>query len=164
MTLSVRTATAADLPVLDRVLPTGRNDIHRAFLARQRAGDASYLVAWRDAEPVGSGLIRWAGRGPSPDRDPDPDPEISNLHVPELLQGQGIGTALVRFAEELIRGRGFGRAAIGVDVGNVRAAALYQRLGFRDTGRTWTASYAYFDEAGVERAETEHVRVLALEL
>jgi GNAT superfamily N-acetyltransferase len=155
---AVRVATTGDLPVLDRALPSGRNDVHRAFLARQEAGDASYLVAWRGGTPVGTGVVRWAGRGPGQ------DPEISNLQVPEPLRGQGIGTAIVHFAEDLVRGRGFGRVCLGVDESNAGAAALYQRLGYRDTGGRWTASYTYFDTDGVERAETEHVRVLVLEL
>ena len=51
-----------------------------------------------------------------------------------------------------------------MDEDNVRAAALYERLGYADTGRRWTGSYTWFDEAGAEREETEHVRVLALRL
>jgi ribosomal protein S18 acetylase RimI-like enzyme len=148
----------ADLAALDRAIPTGRNDVHRAFLDRQEAGDASYVVAWRGTEPVGHGVIRWGGRGPLG------DPEISNLHVPEPLRGQGIGTAIVHVAEDLVRGRGFARVSIGVGADNPRAAALYQRLGYRDTGRRWTGSYTFFDRDGVERTETEHVRVLVLDL
>lgn len=148
--ITVRTATAADLPALDRAIPTGRNDVHRAFLAQQETGDASYVVAWRGAEPVGSGAVRWAGL----------DPEISNLQVPEALRSQGIGAAIVRHAEELIRERGFGRVSIGVAEDNPRAAALYERLGYRDTGRVSTVTYTYFDRDGVERSATERSRVL----
>ena len=154
----VRVAADADLPVLDRAIPTGSNDMHRALLARQAAGDASYLVAWRGAEPVGVGLVRWAGRGPVP------EPEITNLHVSEPLQSQGIGTAIVRLAEDLVRGRGHRRVVIGVDEDNVRAAALYERLGYRDTGLRWTGSYTWYDESGRRHEESERVRVLALDL
>jgi GNAT superfamily N-acetyltransferase len=156
--LTVRVAEDADLPALDRALPTGRNDVHRAFLARQAAGEASYLVAWRGDAAVGVGAVRWTGRGGSP------HPELSNLHVPDPLQSQGIGTAIVHFAEDLVRSRGHARLSIGVDEGNVRAAALYERLGYADTGRRWTGSYTWYDEAGAEHAETEHVRVLTLPL
>jgi ribosomal protein S18 acetylase RimI-like enzyme len=156
--LTVRAALDSDLPALDRAIPTGRNDVHRAFLARQEAGDASYVVAWQGPVPVGSGVVRWGGRGPSR------DPEISNLHVPGPLHSQGIGTAIVHFAEELVRGRGFARVSIGVGEDNPRAAALYDRLGYRDTGRRWTGSYTYFDPDGVEHEETEHVRVLVRDL
>lgn len=156
--LTVRLADDADLPVLDRAVPTGRNDVHRAFLARQAAGDATYIVAWRGAEPVGTGLLRWGGRGSIT------DPEISNLHVPAALQSQGIGTAIVHLAEDLVRARGCGRVVIGVDEGNVRAAALYERLGYVDTGARWTGSYTWIDPEGREHRETEHVQVLALDL
>jgi hypothetical protein len=69
--LTVRVATDADLPTLDRAMQTGRNDTHRAFLARDAADEASYLIAWRDRTPVGSGVVRWSGRGglPDPERD-----------------------------------------------------------------------------------------------
>jgi ribosomal protein S18 acetylase RimI-like enzyme len=156
--LTVRVAEEADLPALDRALPTGRNDVHRAFLARQATGEVSYLSAWRGDAAVGVGAVRWTGRGGSP------DPELSNLHVPETLQSQGIGTAIVHFAEDLVRSRGHDRLVIGVDESNVRAAALYERLGYADTGRRWTGSYTWFDGAGAEHEETEHVRVLSLPL
>ena len=156
--LTVRVAEDADLPALDRALPTGRNDVHRAFLARQASGEVSYLTAWRGGGAVGVGAVRWTGRGGWP------DPELSNLHVPDPLQSQGIGTAIVHFAEDLVRSRGHARLSIGVDEGNVRAAALYERLGYADTGRRWTASYTWYDEAGAEHEETEHVRVLTLPL
>ena len=156
--LTVRTAEDADLPALDRALPTGRNDVHRAFLAAQATGEVTYLAAWRGDTAVGVGAVRWTGRA---DR---PDPELSNLHVPARLQSQGIGTAIVHFAEDLVRSRGYARLAIGVDESNVRAAALYERLGYADTGRRWTGSYTWFDQAGAEHEETEHIRVLSLRL
>ena len=61
--LTVRVAEDADLPALDRWLPTGRNDAHRAFLVRQAAGEVTYLFAWRGDAPVGVGVVRWTGRG-----------------------------------------------------------------------------------------------------
>jgi GNAT superfamily N-acetyltransferase len=156
--LTVRVADDADLPALDLALPTGRNDVHRAFLARQATGEVSYLTAWRGDAAVGVGAVRWTGRGGSP------DPELSNLHVPAPLRSQGIGTAIVHFAEDLVRSRGHARLVIGVDENNVRAAALYGRLGYADTGRRWTGSYTWYDMGAAEHEETEHVRVLILPL
>ncbi len=156
--LTVRVAEDADLPALDLALPTGRNEVHRAFLARQATGEVSYLTAWRGDAAVGVGAVRWTGRGGSP------DPELSNLHVPAALQSQGIGTAIVHFAEDLVRSRGHARLVIGVDENNVRAASLYERLGYADTGRRWTGSYTWYDKGGAEHEETEHVRVLTLPL
>lgn len=151
--ITVRMATRADLAVLDRELPSGRNDVHAAFLARQDAAQATYLVAWQGPVPVGTGVLRW--------HPGVRDPEISNLQVPPPRRSQGIGTALIGYAEALVRGRGLGRVTIGVDEDNGRAAALYDRLGYADTGVRWTGSYRYYDEAGVEHETTEHVRLLA---
>lgn len=150
----VRTAVPAELPVLDRELPSGRNDVHAAFLARQAAGDAVYLVAWLGPVPVGTGVVRWAGGRP----------EITNLQVPPERQGRGVGTALVRAAEDVVRSRGHAQVVIGVAEDNPRAAALYERLGYRDTGERGATTYTYFDEAGVAHQVTEHDRILALDL
>ena len=57
-----------------------------------------------------------------------------------------------------------GRLVIGVDQDNTRAAALYERLGYADRGRRWTASYSWYDAAGTEHEETGLVRVLSLPL
>jgi hypothetical protein len=57
--LTVRVAEEADLPALDGALRTGRNDVHRAFLARQATGEVSYLSAWRGSAAVGVGAVRW---------------------------------------------------------------------------------------------------------
>ena len=84
--------------------------------------------------------------------------------MPGPLQSQGIGTAIVHFAEDLARSRGRVRLVIGVHEDNVRAATLYERLGYADTGRRWSGSYTWYDEAGAEHQETERVRVLTLPL
>ena len=59
--LIVRVAEDADLPALDRALPTGRNDVHRGFPARQASGEVSYLAAGRGGAAVGVGAVRWTG-------------------------------------------------------------------------------------------------------
>ena len=154
--LTVRVATPADLPELDTAIPTRRNDVHAAFLRRQAAGDAAYLAAWLDGVPVGTGVLRWAGRHGVP--------EISNLQVEPAARGHGAGTALVRLAEDLVRSRGLGRVSIGVGLDNDRAAALYLRLGYTDTGVGRTDTYTYFDATGTERRATEHSRILGRDL
>ena len=62
----VRPVTGADVPVLDRHIPTGRNDVHATFEARSRNPDeVTYLAAWVGDEPYGTGVIRWTGVPPS---------------------------------------------------------------------------------------------------
>jgi ribosomal protein S18 acetylase RimI-like enzyme len=50
--------------------------------------------------------------------------------VHPVLQSCGIGTVLVRAAEDRIRARGLSCAELGVEAGNPRARALYERLGY----------------------------------
>lgn len=154
--LTVRVAAPADLPELDAAIPTGRNDVHAAFLRRQETGDAAYLAAWLDGVPVGTGVLRWAGRHGVP--------EISNLQVEPAARGHGAGTALIRLAEELVRARGVDRVSIGVGLDNDRAATLYRRLGYTDTGERQTDTYTYFDRDGVEHEATEVSRILTRNL
>lgn len=51
------------------------------------------------------------------------------------LQSCGLGTLLVHAAEQRIRYRGLRRAELAVEEGNLRARALYERLGYIAYGR-----------------------------
>lgn len=51
------------------------------------------------------------------------------------LQGLGIGSALVGAAERRITARGVNTARVGVEDDNPGARALYERLGYTDSGR-----------------------------
>lgn len=68
---------------------------------------------------------------------------LYGLRVFGPFQRLGIGTALVRRAEELLRERGFRWATIAVERQNADARRLYERLGYeaiREHHRSW--SYA----------------------
>jgi ribosomal protein S18 acetylase RimI-like enzyme len=56
------------------------------------------------------------------------------LEVHPALQSCGIGTVLIRTAEQRIRARRLHRAELGVEDGNPRARALYERLGYAAYG------------------------------
>lgn len=54
--------------------------------------------------------------------------------VVEDLRRKGIGTALLRRAEQVIRARGLDLATLGVEDSNVDAIRLYQRMGYQVFG------------------------------
>jgi ribosomal protein S18 acetylase RimI-like enzyme len=56
---------------------------------------------------------------------------ISNLGVLPQLQGQGIGSRLLNFAERQARAAGLSRLSLCVDMDNTGAQRLYERTGFR---------------------------------
>jgi ribosomal protein S18 acetylase RimI-like enzyme len=63
---------------------------------------------------------------------------LDELWVRKPFQGRGVGTALVRRAETLMREAGVARARLSVLQANARAIALYRRLG-------WTEGHAFQD-------------------
>lgn len=56
------------------------------------------------------------------------------LSVHDRWQSLGLGTTLIRALEDRIRRRGLNIATLGVEHDNPRAAALYGRLGYHETG------------------------------
>ncbi|GAA3295462.1 hypothetical protein GCM10020218_076540 [Dactylosporangium vinaceum] len=145
----IRPAREADLAALERRLPTGRNRYHDARYARQIAGHGTYLLAFVGGEPIGHASLLWDGGHAEPVRARFPGcPEINALAVAAAWQSQGIGTALIRAAETLATQRGCRQIGLGVDDGNPRAAALYLRLGYRETDLHYMDFYHYTDETG----------------
>jgi ribosomal protein S18 acetylase RimI-like enzyme len=98
------------------------------MLERVRRGEADYLAACPPSGlPVGVGGIDYLenpGAG-----------TLVQLSVHGALQSCGIGTVLIRSAEQRILARGLYRAELGVEENNPRARALYDRLGYVAYGR-----------------------------
>jgi GNAT superfamily N-acetyltransferase len=132
-TVEVRPAVDEDLAALMAVF--GDRHFFPDRLGRQRDGLGLLLVAWLDGGPVGDVYLSW---------DPADDPQVSRLlpGVPQLvhlevlstLWRRGIGTALIRAAEEIAGGLGYDRIALGVGLDNRDARRLYDRLGYADWG------------------------------
>ncbi|MBM7412827.1 GNAT superfamily N-acetyltransferase [Clavibacter michiganensis] len=146
----VRALAASEVGRLESEEPPGRG-FARAMWAAQEAGGSTLLVAWDGDRPVGTGQLDLRGDVP----------ELRNLRVDEAERGRGIGTAIIRAAEERVAP---GRLAVDVALDDPRARALYERLGYRDTGETTTTTYAYVDDAGVTRQATETDETLARDL
>lgn len=59
---------------------------------------------------------------------------IYGMWVDPAARGQRIGEALVAVVASWAQAAGHERLALGVTIGNASASALYERLGFEDTG------------------------------
>lgn len=57
---------------------------------------------------------------------------VADLVVEAGAAGQGVGSALLAFAEQWARQHGFAMLTLSVIVENERARSLYRRLGFRE--------------------------------
>lgn len=151
------TAAAVTLPVnvrdlLPQDLPActwAGSDTHLRHvereLARAAAGEVDYLAVCTPADlPVAKGGIDYQvceGAG-----------TLWQLAVMPALQSCGLGTLLVRAAEQRIRDRGLRRAELAVEEDNPRARALYERLGYAAYGREPDA----WDEEGPDGSIRRH--------
>jgi ribosomal protein S18 acetylase RimI-like enzyme len=159
--IEIRECTKDDVGLLEQRMPTGGHDAHAHHFAGQQAGGYTYLTAWEDGRAVGACLVHWNGAfAPEVVRAHPDATEISNVHVHHEARGRGIGTGLIRAAEQLVAVRGGDLVVVGVSEDNPRAAALYTRLGYRDAGLRWTARYRYRDAQGIEREVIESNRTL----
>ena len=96
----------------------------RAVEAICQDDTAAVWVAEQHRRPVGYVAVRI--------HVDDSTGEIDMLAVDPLVQRQGIGTALTRFAIQRLRDAGVGLAVVGTggDPGHAAARRVYERLGF----------------------------------
>lgn len=122
----------------------------RRALQRVPPGEVEYLaVRTPSRAPIAKGGIDYAERADGG--------TLWQLATHPDLQGLGIGTRLIRAAEDRIRRRGLPYAYLGVEDGNAPARRLYERLGYKEVGRE-PDSWDQEDEHGdVYRYETEVV-------
>jgi ribosomal protein S18 acetylase RimI-like enzyme len=136
----LRAATRADLPALvalRRAVGWGSGGLEGSFSAAA-AGRQVILLAELDGVLVGAVTV--APRvGLPPERG-----HVSDLLVSPLWRRRGIGTLLLRAAEEEIRRRGGTECTLDVDGSNLGALELYRRNGyetFRPAHFPWGTGY-----------------------
>jgi ribosomal protein S18 acetylase RimI-like enzyme len=109
-------------------------------LERVPSGDVEYLaVRSPDGAIVAKGGIDYTehkGAG-----------TMWQLATQSKLQSRGIGAKLIKEMERHIRARGITTAVVGVEDNNLRARALYERLGYEQSGRVH-ASWESMDANG----------------
>ncbi|WP_307847657.1 GNAT family N-acetyltransferase [Streptomyces sp. F63] len=97
-------------------------------LARAAVGEVDYLAVTTPVDlPVAIGGIDYQVA--------EAAGTLWQLAVLPALQSCGLGTLLIRSAEQRIRDRGLRRAELAVEENNSRARALYERLGYTAYGR-----------------------------
>jgi GNAT superfamily N-acetyltransferase len=152
----------SDLPLLEEGFPTGKSKFHLQRYKMQESGDSTYLVAWKDGRPVGRLNLKWVGADEKAIKDVlGMIPEINALGVVPDLQSQGIGTHLVKRAEQLASERGCHKIGMGVEKDNNRARKLYERLGYSDWGHgRYSPSFYRTNDDGTKELITEEATYL----
>lgn len=124
----VRGVRAGDLPQLEWFGSYAHlRHMEEANLRDVEAGAKLWLVAEANGFPAGH--LKINVRVEDPLRG-NPRGYIFALRVFEPFQGLGIGTTLIRAAEDVLRGQRFRYVSIAVGKDNPRARRLYERLGY----------------------------------
>ncbi len=154
-----RLAEREDLPKLEWYgeYTHFRRVFQRAF-EEQKAGRRLMLLADVNGWPVGQVFIQldsYDEMYPSDGK----RAYLYSLRVMDAFQRQGIGTALLREAEEILREQAYHSVSIAAAKENPGARRLYERLGYRvfteDAGR-----WHYVDHEGRTRQVVEPCWVL----
>lgn len=117
----------------------GRRDQLLQRWELQNSGEDLFLLARRDGEFVGHTMLFRRSKYPAVQAAYAPA-EINGLYA--YVQGQGIGTAILRVAEEYAKQWGLSQIGLAVGPDNVGARRLYERLGYRE----WTEGRLVIDE------------------
>ncbi|MCM4078717.1 GNAT family N-acetyltransferase [Paractinoplanes hotanensis] len=148
--VSIRDATIADVRSIDWASSRVQSD---AWLRECRRGqrEASFMVAVCNGLVVGKVSVDWVRK-----------PGVAWIWMASVCpawQGHGIGTAMIAAAEvRAIRNRVV-FAELAVDDDNPRAAALYERLGYRFVGSHFERRPAV-DDHGNEYVAEKNGRVM----
>ncbi|MFD7134774.1 GNAT family N-acetyltransferase [Streptomyces sp. NPDC059894] len=120
-------------------------------LVRAAAGEVDYLAVCTPVDlPVAIGGIDYqVSKGAG---------TLWQLAVLPALQSRGLGTLLIRAAEQRMTNRGLRRAELAVEETNPRARALYERLGYTAYGRAPDA----WDVEGPDGLNRRHETVCVL--
>jgi ribosomal protein S18 acetylase RimI-like enzyme len=131
--------------------------LHLDRFLRQQAGEAVYLFAWHEGQPVGHVMLVLTGPSKEPLRSALRScAHISDLFVVPGYWSRGIGTRLMDEAETLAARRGFIQIGLDVAIDNDRAIALYERRGYKDLGFGERAvSWGYVDPDGHEQVQND---------
>lgn len=98
---------------------------------RQRVQDAAWFLAVDAGDPVGVVAVRHEGDAPANER------ELQAMWVTPASRHSGIAVRLAEAVFEWAREDSADTVTLYVGPGNTGARALYESLGFRDTGDRW---------------------------
>lgn len=98
----------------------------RLDLAEVTPGRGAFLIARRDAEPIGCGAIR---------RLADDAAEVKRMYVVPAARGHRVGLAILTALEAEARRLGVARLVLETGARQPESLALYRRAGFVDIPR-----------------------------
>jgi ribosomal protein S18 acetylase RimI-like enzyme len=132
--MTVRPATAADVPAIARIWREGWADGHQGHVPEALAAErAPASFDQRATERVGQTWVADSA-GVVAGFVVVVDNEVEQLYVDRSWRGRGVAGQLLRHGEAVIGQGGHRTAWLAVVAGNTRARRFYTRLGWQDRG------------------------------
>ncbi|MBS41945.1 MAG: hypothetical protein CMH83_01965 [Nocardioides sp.] len=156
--LSVQVRACADEAEADAAEDTLPTDdrAHRGRLARQRAGEGTYLLAWAGDVVVGHVFVSGVSEHADVRDALGEHPEAQHLEVAEAVRRRGVGVAVLDAATALAREQGAGLVGLAVEPDNAAGATLSRRRGWlRRPGLTPEREWTWTGPDGQERVERD---------
>lgn len=110
-----------------------------------------YLVAELNGEIVGQ-IIVW-------EKGKQGKPYLSALRVLESYRSRGIGTQLIKSAENFLKDKGATIIQIAVDIDNEGALRLYRDLGYQQLGEEYTELWSRTSQGKTIEYETKMINL-----
>ncbi|HBX69685.1 MAG TPA: hypothetical protein DEH25_09990 [Chloroflexi bacterium] len=150
-TLTIRTIKYEDLPDLEWDGEyTHFRRLYASAYQNQQKGDAILWVAeLPEAGIIGQAFVQLVGSRPDL-ADGFMRAYIYSVRVRTPYQNLGIGTRIMRTAEESLIELGFSYATLNVNKDNLDARRLYERLGYLVTGEE-AGNWSYIDHRGRQK-------------
>lgn len=134
--MEIRTASEKDLPQITELKDIKDQSLILGRMEKAQEGQVVYLVAEEGEKIIGHILLKFYGKKTAPDY-----PDIEDAFVKEEERGKGVGTSLIREVERIAKEKSFKRIGLAVNPTlNPRAKALYEGIGYRETG-----NHSYLD-------------------
>jgi ribosomal protein S18 acetylase RimI-like enzyme len=137
--MRIRPADAADLPAVQRIVAAA----YTKYIARigkppgPMLDDYAALIrghnVWVIGQPIRGAIVLLAE---------DDHLLLDNVAVDPAAQGQGVGRALIAFAEAEARRRGYAELRLYTHETMTENIALYSRTGWTETGRAEQNGFA----------------------
>ncbi|QUL54335.1 GNAT family N-acetyltransferase [Paenibacillus tritici] len=148
MNYSIRAASNRDLDGLCSI--RNHEGLFRKYLDQDHQREGCFIVAEMDGRIAGFVVLKLSGNR---------IPKLSDLYVKEACRGKGVGSALIRYQENMARTLGYSELFVSVDPQkNPRMIQLITRLGYAAVTEPYLKTAIFYNEDGTAY-ETTYTRV-----
>ncbi|MGE7925791.1 GNAT family N-acetyltransferase [Viridibacillus arvi] len=141
---SIRLANENDLTGLCNI--RNNKDLFTNYLKQFARKEVYLVIAEQDALILGFAVLKIKG---------NLLPKLSDLYVKENYRGNGIGSGLIRYRENIAKNLGYSKIFVSVDpIENPKMIKLIKRLGYEAISEPYLKKANFFNDDGTSYDKT----------